>query len=361
MKKLFYLFRKPVIREIALAKLGKYPKDFFYGFTELSKLFTLSVSDLAENSKYIRYIHILTNKLISRFLNINISLVQVLLQYNKLNKSEVIFTTVDSYGIAVSLLKSLGFLRKQKLVFNTIGLCDILVYLNEKKPVIFTLYKTILKKVDLFISGASKTECITMAKLLSYSNEKFIFIPFGIDTKYFSPMRIEEKNYSLIIGADSKRDWDLYLRLFKSFSREKFIVITHPNLFKQESLSNVRVIYNLPIGEVRDYMTEAKMVIILSKQNYHFAGQSTSFRAMSMGKAVIFTKSYGVEEYGFKNNQECIMISPGDWVSLQRAFLKLNNNSRIRKKIGLNGMAKIIRDLSIKQYTNKLARVLSSL
>lgn len=356
MDKIYYFFRRPVKNNIRLSEVRMFPKDYFYGFTYLSSKYLLDVSDFAESNKLIHFIQSLINLLFQRFIKMNLSIIPVITQFPSFYKSNYLFCTVDSYGLACAFLKRLGLI-KNTVIFNTIGLCDVLV----DNPNLINLYKSLLVNVDIFISGASLTECEVMAKLLNFPRSKFVFVPFGIDTQYFSPMKVKEKNYSLIIGADSKRDWNLYRKLFRSFPNEKFIVITHPNLFKQQPLSNVKVIYNLPIGEVRDYIAEAKTVIILSKQNYHFAGQSTSFRAMSMAKSVIFTKSYGVEEYGFKNNQECIMVSPGDWINLKKSFLKLNNNRQIREKMGLEARAKIIKYLSLKLYTNKLAKVLNTL
>lgn len=346
---IYYFFRRPVLNELALAQKGKYPNDYFYGYNKLKGYQTIT-SDFSENNKFVKFLHAWINGFITNKFVLSFSVIGVVLQFPKFFKAQILFATVDSYGVALAGFKKVSLIRNKKVVFNTIGLCDVL----DQNANLIPFYASILSTVDLFISGASQLECKKLSQLLGYSQNKFKFIPFGIDTNYFSPQKIKEDNYILIIGADRKRDWNLYRKLFSTFSKNKFVVITHPNLIPYTLPHNVRVYYNQYIEKVREFIARSKFSVILSKQNYHFAGQSTAFRIMSMGKPVIFTKSYGVEEYGFKNGINSILTTPGDFIGLKKSFILLDSNRKLREKVGLNARNKILKDLSLKQYTRKL-------
>lgn len=349
---MLYFFRRPVKANIDLAFKSKFPRDFFYGFTEINKHFKVEVSDDGENSRLIRFIHNLFNLILSKFSLFSTSLIPLIPQFKKIQKANILFATVDSYGLALSIMKTVGFFKKQKIIYNTIGICDNLV----ESPNIAPLYTKLLSQVNLFISGASKTECLKMAKMLKFPVEKFKFIPFGIDTDYFKQTENINDGYILIIGADKKRDWDLYKKLFFWFPKISFIVITHPNLISFKIPNNVSVVYNQTIDKVKQYIARSSFLVILSKQNYHFAGQSTAFRGMSMAKPVIFTNSYGVFEYNFKNGYECFLVDPNNRDQLKKYVSKLLRDKMLRLRMGVLARDKIVKELSIKHYAKKLIK-----
>lgn len=356
MNTIYYFFRRPILNEVRMAKKGKYPLDYFYGFTKTSK-HQIAVSDIGESNKIIKFIHVVSNSLIVGKLGLSVSFFPTMVQIPKFARSNILFATVDSYGVVLAGFKKLRLINNKKLVFNTIGLCDILV---ENQNIV-KFYSKLLSDVDMFLSGASYEECKKMSLLLNIPIQKFTFIPFGIDTNYFKPQKRKEENFVLIIGADNKRDWLLYRKLFSYFNKQKFVVITHHNLMNFKPPDNVLVLYNLPINEVRDHISKTNFLIILSKQNYHFAGQSTAFRAMSMGKPVIFTDSFGVREYNFRNGSECFLVKPGDWEVLKKQFQALLKSDKLRIIMGKNARKKIIRNLSIDNYGTKLNRLFDNL
>ncbi len=356
MKLVYYLFRRPVQQNFKLAQKGKFPLDFFYGFNNLSGIRTL-VSDSCESNKLITVLHQTSGKLFTKLFGLNPSFSTLLLQLPKIRMVDRIFATVDSYGIAMAVFKKLGFLKGKSLVYNTIGLCDILV----DNPKLISFYQQLLTVVDMFISGASQTECNKLSQLLKIPINKFKFIPFGIDTGYFFPKNIREGDYILVIGADRKRDWELYEKIFKRFQHLQFIVITHPDSYQFSTFTNVSFYYNLPISKVRDYIAGCKFSLILSKQNYHFAGQSTAFRIMSMEKPVIVTDSWGVAEYKLISGKDCILVKPETVQAVIDGIKRLNADLSLRRRIGDNARKKIIKDLSLNTYVKQLANVFNTL
>lgn len=351
MKKIYYLFRRPVLKDLALAKKNNYPKDFFYGYAEISNKLDLNVCDSPENSKFIKTLHNLSNKYFINSFKHSFSVLPVIAQIKNISLCDIIFATVDSYGLACAYLKSMGLFKKQKIVFNTIGLCDVL---SENKNLNIKFYRKILSFVEIFISGASNKECRKMAQLLNFPKYRFIHIPFGIDTEFFNNNKVIQKGYCLVIGADRKRDWDLYHRIFNQFPKINFKIITHRGMYTYPKSSNIDLLYNLPISKVKQYISECNFALILSKQNYHFAGQSTVFRIMSIRKPVIFTDSWGVDEYNFINEKECFLVKPGDEDMIVKYINKIIKNNNIRKKIGYAARKKIVNDLNIIDYSKKL-------
>lgn len=354
-KKILYLFRRPVKREIKSSNEGNYPHDFFYGFTKISKTFSLEVTDKVFKYKIISAIDQILIKILYSKIKTGVSFFSVLFLIPEIKKSDLIFSTVDSYGLPYALYKYIK-ITDVPFIFNTIGLCDTL--LESKSKLFRKIAKKIMEKSDKIISGASNYECKKLARLLDLPQTKFSFIPFGIDTNYFRPSKkVASKNqYILIIGADPKRDWDLYFKVISALDKIQFIIITNRKIF-EHTPKNAQVYYNLPIDEVRKYIWNSYIVLILSKQNYHFAGQSTILRAMSCAKPVLFTKSYGTEEYGFKNFKNAILAKPNDLDDVIKSLKKIYKNKAKLNSIGEQARKLIVEEYNIDSYSKDLTEV----
>ena len=353
-KKVLYIFRRPIGDAIDLVKKGIHPDDFYYGYFHVSRRYPVFSSDvqpssLAQKAQY------LADIFLSRIMDIGFSFLPVLHLLSSARSSTILFSTADSYGLPLALYKKMG-LFNVPFIYNTVGLYDGLIKKNNRFAKL--LCQKALSSVDLITAGGSFYECTLLSKYLSIPIEKFTFIPFGIDTQFFKPeVSKKSKDFILTIGADKSRDWDLFFATASQFPKENFHIITTRNTFSSSIPSNVTIEYDLSPQQVRSRIHQSKFIVILSKLNFHFGGQSTIFRCMSCAKAMIFTETPGVEEYGFENNQHCIMVKINDKQSLYKAITRLNGSSTIRNTMGIKARQIIVKKYSIELYAQRIGEV----
>lgn len=356
--RIFYVFRRPIKQKLQEAKKSLVPRDIFYGLTEIQRIYPIDTTDRVFWAKHILMGQQFVNLLVSKFMDIGFSLIPAFYLLKELKQSDLIFATVDTYGLPIALFKKMRLLRKP-LIWNTIGLYD--AYIQKKNPFTKYLFKTLMLESSMFVAGGSLYECKQLAQTFTIPLKKFTFIPFGIDTKYFTPSRKLPTNEILIIGADPSRDWKLYAQVINQFPRESFRIITQPHLIKVKMPENVIIEYNLPYSEIRKRIRAAKYLLILSRHNYHFAGQSTAMRAMSCGKPVIFTHTPGVEEYAFKNYFHCIMVKPNELKNIIKAMNWLNHSPKKRLVMGRHARNIIRKAYTIEQYAKQLRGVFDTI
>jgi len=352
-KSFFYVFRRPITKNLHLTKYNKNPHDLYYGLTKIKK-FNLIYTDEVFKHKFLLFFQYYLNLFVSLFYKSGFSIIPTLLLIPKLNIADCIFATVDTYGLPIALLKKLGFI-KPKIILNTIGMYDGLIKSNN--PISLFIIRNIINQIDHIVSGGSFSECKLLSKMLRIPINRFSFIPFGIDTQFFYKKSIKSTNEILTIGADIYRNWDLFFQVVKYFPNEKFRVITHKGLIKTTTLNNVIFEYNVNYETLRKRVWQSKFVLLLTKTNHYFSGQSTAFRCMSCEKPVIFTKTSGVGEYQFINYKHCVVIPPYDFNSAILAINKLNKSQSLREKIGRNARKIIKSKYNIKMYANKLEQV----
>lgn len=286
--KVVYIFRRPVANLLKDIKSGKQPSDTVYGLTKLPKRIEVVTHDsIYYSNKFLRALQIPITKLAVYFSGIGFSLIPVILELKQLRKARLIFSTVDTMGLPILFFKFLGLL-KVPVIYNTIGLEENLQI--KKNSVVRFFYSKLFNKADSIISVASSREVEKLASYLKIPKQRINFCPFGVDEKYFYKSRKHQEDYIISVGADPRRDWKLLLESSRGFDLPLKIVCQKNALTGLNIPENVEIIQDIPIKNVRELMEKARLVVIILKKSSYFSGQTTLFRAMSMGKAVIFTK-----------------------------------------------------------------------
>lgn len=138
-------------------------------------------------------------------------------------------------------------------------------------------------------------------KHLRFLSRKTQFIPFGVDTDFFSPLQTKEENYIVAFGY-LKRDYktlcEAWQRLQPCDMKLNIIGMDRPRRFGVNRLPHgVNVIKSIPINRLKQAVSSAKFVVIpLPYFNYSY-GQMSLLQSMSMGKAVVVTKTPGTVDY----------------------------------------------------------------
>ena len=355
---ILYIFRRPTIKILVDFKNAAIPEDVLYGAVGLKRKHRLKVTDKFFQHRWLISAQYSIDRIISPFLGIGFSIIPSVTLLPDVKKSNIVFATTDSLGVPLALLKSLRIFST-RLVINTTGLYDGLRKKNNNLQLKF--WRKILKNVDHFICGQSFQECSKLSTLLNLPIQKFTFIPFGIDTKFFRNGPKDEKNEILAIGADPNRDWELYRTVAQRLPKEKFRIITYKGLISIPMPENVTFEYNVSYPELRQRIWQAKCILILSKMNFHFAGQSTSFRCMACAKPVIFTDTPGISEYKFRHKVHCLLVPIGNSDTVLESIAYLNRSRRIRDAMSFKARQLIKKYYGIEQYTRHLEKMFQSL
>lgn len=353
-----FLFRNFSQHDLLRAGRGLLPKDYFYFYHFLRKYFSVRALSLP-SSPFTRAVNILNDFILRILFQFDIPLLLLFLRLPKFRRINIIFATTPKLGIGLALLKKLG-LVKSKLIINICGLYDQLK--QTSFPGTRILIRFLFSEVDLFISGASLHETIVLREFLNLPAGKFHFVLYsGIDIGYFSPAKNRPEDFILGIGVDPARDWQLYRKVASALPNETFVWATMPKLIPFPIPTNVNVRY-FTTNDLREQMRSAKLVLILTRQNHHFSGQASAMRAMSCGKAVILTKTPGVEEFPLKHLHNCVLIEPGNATQVITYIKKLSRTPHLAQQIGDNAARMIRRsfrnDQIGKEYVKLFQRLL---
>lgn len=198
------------------------------------------------------------------------------------------------------------------------------------------------------------------------SREHLVFIPFGVDARFFSPTDpSREEDLIVSVGRDAGRD---YATLFKAAEQVSYpfaVIVGHKSLPPSMPIpADVSVLYDRPITEARELYARAKLVVIASKDadipdGSDCSGQTVILDALAAGKAVIATRRSWIADY-FVPDEDLIVVPPNDPEALARAVSELLQNAEKRRRIATSGRDKVASNYTTKTFAAALSMLMDS-
>lgn len=149
------------------------------------------------------------------------------------------------------------------------------------------------------------------------------FLPFGIDTDFYSLRPYESNNLIVSVGGDRDRDPRTLFAALADVRRAKpevqAIVQTTSTLKPPKGVS---VVKRLSHVELRELYARATVIAVATKPNLHVSGMTVSLEAASTGRPVVITKTPGMTDYVVEG-QTGLLAPVGDSKAMAQRILEI--------------------------------------
>jgi glycosyltransferase involved in cell wall biosynthesis len=223
-------------------------------------------------------------------------------------------------------------------------------------------------KLELFILGSILKRSQPALIYHSSSQEHYytkhfpflnrIFIPYGIDTEYFSPIKATEENYILSFGK-IKRDNQTLIKAWKILKPDLMLKIV--GLDNNSSLVSENI-ETLPVCSVKDLknLIAGSIFVILPLPDLSYAnGQTSVLQTMSMEKTVIVTKSLGIVDY-LNDTEGSYFVKQNDPEDLALKIKYLLDHRNILLESNKKARQWVIRNFSEKDMAKSILQFITS-
>ncbi len=276
----------------------------------------------------------------------------------ELNASDVVFSTVDTVGIPLLLLKRGGLVRVP-LVYVSIGLPERLEQLRGAR--MRSLYAGALRGARTIIAY-SESEAERLRGWIGPAAPPVVFVPFGVDPHVFRPVPESEPDVDVLsIGADPRRDFELLLTIAARRPELSFRIVAsaeHARALGGRSL-NVEVETDIPLEQVRDRLARAKVVALPVSDNSYSGATTVLLQAMAMAKPVVVSRTAAIAEgYHLEDGVNCRLVEPGNVDAFEHALLEEVTGAGAVSNLGARARQTVERGLSWERYTEALWQVL---
>jgi glycosyltransferase involved in cell wall biosynthesis len=274
------------------------------------------------------------------------------------NRADVVFSTVDTVGIPLMLLKRAGRLRPP-LVYVAIGLPERLARLRTAR--IRRLYASALASCSVVLAY-SETEAEDIRTWVdensdSVSPARVEFVPFGVDAGALVPDGVAATDGVVSVGADPHRDFDLLLRVAARMPDVAFRIVTSPEHARalESRPANVALESDLPFDEMRRRLAEARLVALPVRENSYSGATTVLLQSMALEKPVVVTRTSAIASgYGLVDGENVRLVAPGDDDGFERALADLLRDDFHARALGASARATVERELSWERYVDRL-------
>jgi glycosyltransferase involved in cell wall biosynthesis len=281
--------------------------------------------------------------------------VSVLASLRTINGADVVFSTVDTVGIPLVLLRQLKLVHTP-VIYAGVGLPERVCQLRRLE----VFYRRAFAGVRAIVVYAESEASWLRAWLPAGTN--VIFVPFGVDVEAFHPRERDPEIDVLSVGADPHRDFQLLLTVARRQPQLTFRIVAsreHQRLLGDPP-PNVTVEVDVSLETVRDRLAAARVVALPVRANSYSGATTTLLQAMAMAKPVLVSRTDAIATgYELEDGVNVRLVPPADAEAFERALLALLTGADAATALGIRARETVERSLTWERYTNALWDLLS--
>ena len=169
------------------------------------------------------------------------------------------------------------------------------------------------------------------------------------------------ESYVFTVGDDPGRDYTTLLAAVEDTQIELIMRTSLPLSIDPSKHQQVRAITNrLSFEALRDLYAFAAIVVIPLADTLNASGVSSVLEAAAMGKAIIVSKSGGIEDFVIPG-ETCLEVPCCDPTALKSAIQQLRNEPETRARLGRNARAFFEKNCSSVSFGKRFAETLRHL
>lgn len=356
--RVLYLFAKPRQEIYNSYIAGSGPDNLLFGLNHMAEYDVCAeFRDKVSSNNLLNHVYWFFHRIMYHFTGLGFDLSQAVQKIKHINQCDVVFATTDSIGLPIAFLKMLGIIDTP-LVIASQGLTSHLKARGMNLG--FRLNKKLLNHADKVIcyGWGEKNELL---QYFDVPKDKLIWIPLGTDTDFFSPADVPVNNVILSVGRDTFRDYATLLRV-ASHLPYQFQIITSPrNLHGLSIPSNVKTIFDVPIGTVKEHISKSRLIVLPLKNTGYSAATTTLLQCLSMARPVILTNvdALGPDRNGycFSSNKAIYLVSPENPEALKQAVCELWNQPDMALELGQRGRKTVVNRFTTRHMAAHLSKV----
>lgn len=278
--------------------------------------------------------------------------------YHERRRYDVVFTDGEQVGIPLALFDSLPGRRRHRhlMISHVISV--------GKKMAFLDLFR-VHRQIDRFIVYSSWQQRFIQERW-GLDGDRVRFTPFMVDSDFFSPDRVTSSPSQTICSVGLEfRDYPTLMAAVRGMAIEVVIAAASPwskrkDTTQAEELPDNVTVQRFSQYDLRQLYADCLFVVVpLYDVNFQ-AGVTTILEAMSMGKAVICTRTPGQTDI-VVDGVTGIYVPPGDADAMRQSIHYLLANPHVASEMGRAGRRTVVDEMSLDCYTQRLHRIIQEL
>ncbi len=280
----------------------------------------------------------------------------VWMAFRRRGEFSVIFSNGENLGIPLALL--LGLLPRR------VGHVAIGHRLSTgKKQVFFRVLKAQRRLDKIFVYAQSQYDWA--ADRLHISPDQLALIPFHADDRFYhsAPGTAPASSNQICAAGLEWRDYPTLIEAVETMPELTVKLAAASPWSKHKDETAERALppnvsarrYSYP--ELRQLYAESDFVVVPLYETDFQAGVTTILEAMSMGKAVITTRTSGQTDV-ITDGENGLAVAPGDVAGWREAITRLRTDDALRLRLGHNARRWVEEHATLDRWAARIAQAM---
>lgn len=278
--------------------------------------------------------------------------------FRRRNRHEVVFTDGEQVGIPYAALTVLSRRRPRHVMIGHV--------LSPRKKALLHRVLRLQRRVDTLVVYATEQRRFAIEKL-GYRPEQVVLSTFMVDTEFWRPQHVEvaaaERPLISAVGQEL-RDYPTLIEAVRDLDVDVSIAAASPWSKRADSSAGIDVPANVTsrgydLFELRALYAASTFVVVPLQDTDFQAGITSILEAMSMGKAVVCTRTPGQTDT-LVDGEHGIYVPPGDVGAMRTAIARLLADPNEAARLGANGRRWVVEHADIDAYVQRLAALVSA-
>jgi glycosyltransferase involved in cell wall biosynthesis len=300
-------------------------------YVELEQFFPLVVSKFLRRHINVNWIHLPT--------------------YVAFFSYDIIFS---STGYGTQFVHTLLRVRRPRWVMHDFSIMGML---GQEKTLRQKVFAWMVARCAGIVTISKKEKELLEARFPNMRG-RIEFIPYGVDLDYFKPRGKVGEGAIFSPGRDPDRDLKTLFAATEGLGKEVVITTRASRLEKLKPLPHHIVHKNFSVPELRQMYDDASIVVIpldTSSGLNNEMGISAFYESLSMGKAIVASRSQGMEAY-IQDGVNGLLVPQHDTDAMRAAIIRLLGDAELRERLGRNARAYAEQNLDPDVCTQRLAK-----
>ena len=369
--KITYLFVSG--RKSRTTSKEKYAREFFYSYDYFKNKYKsteiIEFNDVTKYSKILKKLLSYIDRFLRKILKFPIFMHEIvnLKNFSRIMNTDILVITNDRIGFSILPIMLAKKISRKRYLSSNVFVLGLFSNLGNNfiqkfiQKIVLSFYFSTYDNF-IFIGKSEYEFAINYAE--KYSN-KFEYIPFSIDEKFWTNSKNKKDNDILFIGNDGNRDFEKLNKISTILNELDFVYVTK-NIKKEEiKQDNVTLVeghwnYNfLTDTDIKEFYERSKLTIIPLKDSIQPSGQSVALQSMSIGTPVLISKTKGFWDHTYFKNRENIYFIDGecsaeDWAKRIKEIL---SNKKELENISRRGEKLIKDNFNLESFNKKMENI----
>lgn len=277
--------------------------------------------------------------------------------FTRAKRHRVVFTDGEQVGIPYAALSWLRRTRPRHVMIGHV--------LSPRKKALVHRLLRLQRRVDILVVYSSAQHRFAIDEL-GYRPDQVVLSTFMVDIEFWRPdhVTVTPRERPLICAVGQElRDYPTLVDAVRGLDVDVAIAAVSPWSTREDSSAGLDVPGNVAargydLFDLRQLYADAAFVVVPLQETDFQAGITTILEAMSMGKAVICTRTTGQDDT-IVDDETGIYVQPGDIGELTGAIARLRDDPAEAARLGANGRRWVIEHADLDAYVARLGRLVA--